>query len=118
MINKSHIKIVVMNGPEDGRAFELKTFPIMIGRHSTDDVFLASDRSVSRHHARISWEGGSYFIEDVGFMGGGSTNGTFLKANRVTQKKTINPGDLFSLGRVLLKFDIVSKINTLELNAN
>jgi pSer/pThr/pTyr-binding forkhead associated (FHA) protein len=112
------MKIVVMSGPDDGRAFELKSFPIMIGRHSTDDVFLALDRSVSRHHARISWEGGSYAIEDVGFRGRGSTNGTFLNAERITQKKTINPGDLFLLGRVLLKFDIVSKINTMELNAN
>jgi pSer/pThr/pTyr-binding forkhead associated (FHA) protein len=111
IMSKPYVKIIVMNGPDDGEVFELENLPIIIGRHSTDDVRLASDKRVSRHHARITYEEGSYFIEDVGFRGYGSTNGTYLNTERITQKKAINPGDVFALGTVILKFDIVSDTN-------
>lgn len=49
---------------------------------------------VSRHHAKIGYDGKSYWIEDVG-----SANGTFLNGRRVAKKERLEHLDVVSLGR-------------------
>lgn len=44
-----------------------------IGRHSTNQIIILEE-SVSRHHARIEYSNGEYYIKDIG-----STTGTFVK---------------------------------------
>ena len=98
--------ITVMSGAEDGRVFEFDETPVVLGRHPDDSVFLPHSRGVSRHHARITRKGESYFIEDVGSKGKGSANGTYLSSGlRITSRTSISPGDLFLLGTVWLRLD-------------
>lgn len=100
-----HIVITVMSGADDGKVFELDKTPVMIGRHADDDVCLPYDTRVSRHHARITREGESYFIEDMGPEGKGSTNGTYINEKRIKGKTPISSGDMILLDSVWVKFN-------------
>ena len=99
------VTITVMNGADDGRQFEFHEFPVMLGRHPDDDVFLPHDRRVSRHHAKITRNGGSFFVEDVGAKGKGSTNGTYLNGHIIKTTTPISSGDMLLLGTIRLRFD-------------
>jgi pSer/pThr/pTyr-binding forkhead associated (FHA) protein len=99
------IVITVMSGAEDGKTFELSQTPFMLGRHPDDDVCLPYDTRVSRRHARITKEGKTYFIEDVGPEGKGSTNGTYVDDKKTTGKTLISTGEMVLLGGVWIKFE-------------
>lgn len=112
-----HIFINVMSGAEDGKVFFFHKTTIMLGRHRSDDVFLQYDTTVSRHHARITKENGTYYIEDIGPEGKGSANGTYLidmakgmNENKITGKTPISSGTHFRLGSIWLKFDYKSEL--------
>ena len=98
------IVITVMSGADDGKVFEFDKTPIMLGRHTEDDVCLPYDTRVSRHHARVTREGNSYFIEDLGPEGKGSTNGTYINDSRIEGKTPISSGDMVLLGGGWVKF--------------
>ena len=99
------VTITVMSGAEDGRTFELHDFPVILGRHPNDGVFLPHDREVSRHHARITCNNDSFFLEDLGVNGKGSTNGTYLNGHIVKTTTPISSGDMLLLGTIRLRFD-------------
>jgi len=99
------VKITVMSRAEDGKVFELEKTPIVLGRHPDDDVCLPYDSRVSRHHARITKKGDSYFIEDVGPEGKGSTNGTYVGEKKIGAKTAISSGEMILLGSVWIKFE-------------
>jgi len=99
------IKITIMSGADDGKVFELEKNHIMLGRHTDDDVFLPYDSRVSRHHARITKKGDSYFIEDVGPEEKGSTNGTYVEDKKIGTKTAISSGEMILLGNVWVKFE-------------
>lgn len=100
------IVITVMSGAEDGKIIELSKTPFMLGRHPDDDACLPYNNKVSRHHARITKDGNSYYVEDIGSEGKGSTNGIFVNEKRVTSKSPISTGDMILLGGVLVKFEV------------
>ena len=63
--------------------------------------FVINDAEVSRKHARISLQGGSFVLEDLG-----STNGTFVEGQRLMGPHRLRPGDLILLGEnVSLRFE-------------
>ena len=62
-----------------------------------DIVF--DDALVSSRHARISYEGGQYWIEDLE-----STNGTVVNGEKITDKIALNDGFLIKIGGILVKF--------------
>ena len=101
----NRVTITVMSGPNDGKVFDIDKTPIMLGRHPDDDVYLLYDTRVSRHHARIINEGNSYFIEDVGPEGKGSTHGTYVGDKKIAAKTTLSSGEIILLGNVSLKFE-------------
>jgi ATP-binding cassette subfamily B protein len=66
--------------------------PILtVGRISGNDIQVLADR-VSRLHARIRWENGSWLIEDAD-----SLNGIFFHGNRIDRRILMN-GDRVMLG--------------------
>jgi hypothetical protein len=72
------VEVVVRIGKERELARRAFTPPgVEIGRDSRCEVFL-DNLAVSRRHARIGWEGGRFFIEDLG-----SANGTRLHGQAV-----------------------------------
>jgi len=74
----------------------LKT--ISIGRLPENDVSIPSP-IVSRQHARIVCDSGSYFIEDLG-----STNGTFIDGRRVDARVRLGGGELVQFGSFAFVF--------------
>lgn len=61
------------------------------------------DAGVSRRHAMISLQNGSYCIEDLA-----SANGTFVNGRRLPPQEPfpIRPGDELKLGTLLLRFEV------------
>jgi len=88
----SGLQLLVQQGPRAGQAFDLNRPVVTIGREAGSDIVL-DDPQVSRHHARLTLQGASYFVEDLG-----STNGSFVNGRRVMAPTPLNPGDKLGLG--------------------
>jgi pSer/pThr/pTyr-binding forkhead associated (FHA) protein len=58
---------------------------------------------VSRRHARLSWEGGSHFLEDLGSKFGTRVSGTTLLLG---ERVRLKPGDHIWLGGCILAYDL------------
>ena len=87
-----------LNGEKSGECCPLTPPGISIGREVDNDLQLLIN-GVSRYHAMISYDGSSWFIEDLG-----STNGTFVGKNRITAKVELQSGDEISIGDQLFRF--------------
>lgn len=92
-------RIVVMEGDERSKIFNLHMVSTTIGRGSSNPIRL-TDTSVSRRHAEIIQEGGSYRIRDLR-----SANGTRLNEKRI-RSAYLKPGDQISIGRFALIFEL------------
>jgi len=75
-----------------GQSFTIEAPEITIGRQEQCD-FQVNDRWVSRRHARITWGGAGYLLEDLG-----TVNGTFLNGERISGARALNSGDVLQLG--------------------
>ena len=69
-----------------------------IGRSATCSLSL-DDTFVSQHHASIVWKDRKYIATDAG-----STNGTFVNDERLTQTVVLRPGDRVKIGSTVLEF--------------
>ncbi len=78
-------------------SLELSGGEIQIGR-SMDCAIRTDDGMVSRHHARLYWAGGQYYVEDLG-----SANGVFYQEQRVT-RHLLKHGDAVRCGSLWLRF--------------
>jgi pSer/pThr/pTyr-binding forkhead associated (FHA) protein len=56
---------------------------------------------VSSDHARLTWNGKGWVLEDLG-----STNGTRVNGQPVKRASAVKPGDVVEIGRV--KFKLVA----------
>lgn len=87
-------RVEVTAGPQTGESYPLDSFHgTIIGRNPANNIYL-HDRSVSRSHCQIRVDEGTgrCHIEDLG-----STNGTFVNGERVTEQP-LKEGDLVQLG--------------------
>jgi hypothetical protein len=88
--------LVVRQGARAGTVFPLTADSVVLGREEGVDISLR-DPEVSRQHARVSWQAGTYVLEDLG-----STNGTFLNGMQITGQRPLRPGDSIGLGQTIL----------------
>jgi hypothetical protein len=96
-------QFVMRSGPTPGVTFALEGDQLIIGRDATHAVSI-NDAEVSRKHARLSFQGGKYVIEDLG-----STNGTFVNGQRLVSPAVLKPGDVVSLGeQIVLMYEGLS----------
>ena len=86
-------------GPKAGQTMNFDAKIISIGRSADNDI-VVDDPTVSRHHARITNQGGTYRIEDLG-----STSGTTVGGKEVTLAQ-IAPGSTVKLGNTELGFNM------------
>jgi len=80
------------SGPNTGKVYPLEEPEIIIGRDANNGVAI-NDAEVSRKHAKLSLHGSAYVIQDLG-----STNGTFINGQRITDSQVLKPGDTVTLG--------------------
>ena len=89
--------LVVIYGPELGKRMQLGSAPFEIGRSSKNDLFLDQE-SISRHHARVTFDGTDHWVADLH-----STNGTFINDVSIREQR-LHDGDQLRVGRSILKF--------------
>jgi len=78
---------------------------LSLGRAASNDIVLP-DAGLSRHHARLSWDEGGAWIEDLG-----SRNGSLLNGERISSRRQIQPGDLISLGHLRFRLEAQTPLN-------
>jgi len=99
----AQFQFVMRSGPTPGATFSLEGEQILIGRDASSGVAI-NDPEVSRRHARLTFQGGKYVLEDLG-----STNGTFVNGQRVTGPVVLKSGDVVTLGeQIVLMFEALS----------
>jgi len=89
--------VAVTQGPNTGITANLSDAPILIGRGSDAQIRLDDDY-VSTRHARIASAGDQWYVEDLG-----STNGTYLGNQRLTQPTTITLGSQVRVGKTVVE---------------
>ncbi|MFL5608651.1 MAG: FHA domain-containing protein [Gemmatimonadaceae bacterium] len=81
----------------DGRAYPIPAAGLLIGRHPSCDVVLASVRA-SRRHARVVPSADGYTLLDD------STNGVVVNGIRVKGTVVLKGGDIIGIGETAFRF--------------
>ena len=71
---------------------------VTFGRAPGCTISVPDDTFVSQVHARVFNDAGNIIIEDLG-----STNGTYVNANRITAPLMLNKGDRIQIGGTVLE---------------
>jgi signal transduction histidine kinase/pSer/pThr/pTyr-binding forkhead associated (FHA) protein len=91
------LTLLVLQGPEKGRRFELPDTQALIGRESR--ALQLNDNTVSRRHCELNPVSGNWVLKDLA-----SSNGTYVNGIRVTNTYQLKLGDQIRVGRTLLLF--------------
>ena len=90
--------IEAMNGPLDGKRWRFDA-SISIGRDAQSaQAVVPTDRTVSRKHAEVCAENNGLSLRDLG-----SSNGTYVDGQPISQSVTIAAGQPFVVGRTMLR---------------
>jgi predicted component of type VI protein secretion system len=103
MESRGNSRLTIRQGPVPGKVHDLAKDVVTLGRDVSNDIVI-NDAEVSRNHARLTAQSGSYLIEDLA-----STNGTFVNGQRLIGPKLLNAGDVVGLGEtVVLEYGVVA----------
>lgn len=91
------LTLLVLQGPDKGRRYELPDAPALVGRDSRQ--LPLTDNTVSRRHCELIPENGEWVLHDLG-----SANGTWVNGVRVTASHFLKLGDQIRVGRTLMVF--------------
>src|SRR5215469_10496473 len=96
-------RLSLQNGQMAGRSYLFHQVVTTIGRTNGNDLII-SGRTVSRRHARLWFDGGRWFLEDMQ-----SANGTLVNNMRLhpNQAVPLNDGDIINFGDEIVVFSIV-----------
>jgi hypothetical protein len=94
-------RLSIQNGAMGGRAFRFHQDVTTIGRTNGNDLVI-SGRTVSRRHARLWFDNGYWFLEDLQ-----SANGTTVNNTRIVQPVMLNDNDIISFGDEIVVFNVI-----------
>lgn len=96
-------RLVGTMGAYSGRIFPVTAngSAMTVGREPTNAISLADDTTVSRRHASIRVENGSYIVADEG-----SSNGVFVNGVRISGSQALRPGDEVQIGNTRFRFEL------------
>jgi DNA-binding NtrC family response regulator len=87
-------QLVVIEGPDMGRAVNLAAREVIVGTGEDCDLVLTDDR-VSRRHLAVRLEGGRFVVRDLGSRNGTLYEGSQLSAGTVPAGATLKLGHSF-----------------------
>ena len=90
--------LVILQGENTGKQFPLAKEAAVVGRTVEAEIHLPSS-VVSRRHARIWCDDGTYFVEDLG-----SFNGTQVNGERIAERQPLTDGDELTFCDYVLGF--------------
>jgi pSer/pThr/pTyr-binding forkhead associated (FHA) protein len=90
-------RLLVTAGGLAGTSIGLADEQITIGR-ANDATLVLNDDYASTRHARLFPQDGQWIVEDLG-----STNGTYLDRQKVTQPTPVPPGVPIRIGKTVLE---------------
>ncbi len=103
--NRDHYALVVLSGTHMGTIVPIGNDDLVIGRGPDAQLYL-DEPTLSRLHARVFRRDGNIFAEDLG-----STNGTFVRGQRIQGPVQLEDGDRIVLGgHVLLRFFVQDQV--------
>jgi hypothetical protein len=79
--------LLMVEGPWPGKRIYVDQPGLLIGRDESCNLVIP-ERQVSRHHARIRFEGDHYVLEDLD-----SKNGTFVNGQELHEPQPLQDGD-------------------------
>ncbi len=93
--------LTVISGPNYGRVYALNRDHCLLGRQPDCHIcdLFEDDTAVSRKHAKILWQEGHYYVEDLK-----SQNGTMLNGRPVDCASPLTDGDQVAICRVHFQF--------------
>lgn len=91
---------IIINGPQKGVAADLGTGYVQIGRSADCQIILDDDYVSTRHAELVADDHGGWYINDKG-----STNGTYVNGERISQPTTVTTSDTVRIGRTQLKLE-------------
>ena len=91
--------LIKLIGRNEGKEILLYKLTTTLGRDEYADIPIYGDPDVAPKHAVITAVGQRHFIQDVG-----STYGTFLNSNKITQREPLQDGDLLLIGKTKFTF--------------
>ncbi len=91
------LTLLVLQGPDKGRRFELPDVATLIGRDSRQ--LPLTDNTVSRRHAELHPNPNGWILKDLG-----SSNGTYINGVRVNNTYALKLGDQMRVGRTILVY--------------
>ncbi|HWL09912.1 MAG TPA: ATP-binding protein [Planctomicrobium sp.] len=89
--------LLVIQGPEQGRRYELFPDATHVGRGGQNEIRIL-DTEVSRRHAHLAFVDGDWVLTDLE-----SSNGTYLNG-RPVKNAVIRAGDQIQIGRTILLY--------------
>ena len=92
------MKLYFEIGLHQGMSVDVKPPGISFGRETDNDVQLEEEK-VSRYHAKLTQDGGIWYIEDLG-----SSNGTSVNGRTLTARAPVSLGDRIGIGSRTLVF--------------
>jgi signal transduction histidine kinase len=91
------LTLLVLQGPDKGRRFELPDELTLIGRDSRQ--LPLTDNTVSRRHGELIPADGTWILRDLG-----SSNGSYVNGTRVENRYILKLGDQIRVGRTLMVY--------------
>jgi phosphoserine phosphatase RsbU/P len=84
--------MAILRDIESGRVFPLLSESVTVGRHAECDLQIKDNLHVSGRHAMILRAADAYYLTDLG-----SSNGTSVNGERITESTRLRPGDRIDL---------------------
>jgi pSer/pThr/pTyr-binding forkhead associated (FHA) protein len=90
------MRLVASTGPAQGSVFDVGESGATLGRLPENSICFVDGR-LSRHHARIEFRDGGYWLSDLA-----SQNGTLINDRALTEAHRLQAGDSIELGTTRL----------------